>query len=379
MRTSPVSVLHVHSGNLFGGVERIFETLATQAPPDAPMTSTFALCFRGRLSATLEAAGAVVHDIGEAQVRRPDRVWRARRALRALLARQRFDVAIVHSSWSQAIFGPTIRAAGTPLVRWFHGPDPGPAWLERWAARSRPALALYNSRYTRDRAQARLAGVPAAVQYPLTACPGPPLTGGRHDVRAALGTPDDAVVIVMAARIEPLKGHRLLLDALARIPAGPWQVWVVGGAQRPEEVEYLAALQGTVGATGLADRVRFLGERSDVASLMAAADLYCQPNVGAEGFGLSFVEALAAGLPVVTTRLGAAPEVVSPACGLLVEPGSAAELAAALTALMADGERRRRLGEAGRLRAAGFCDLAGALDALAATLRTISPSSAPSS
>lgn len=379
MRAAPVSVLHVHSGNLFGGVERILETLAAHPSPDAPMTSTFALCFKGRLSATLEAAGAVVHDIGEVQVRRPDRVWRARRALRALMSRRRFDVAMVHSSWSQAIFGPAIGAAATPLVRWFHGPDPGPAWLERWAARSRPALALYNSRYTRDRAQARLADVPAAVHYPLTACPAPPPADGPHDVRAALGTPGPDVVIVMAARIEPLKGHQLLLDALARIPAGPWQVWIVGGAQRPEEVEYLGALQGTAAARGLADRVRFLGERSDVPSLMAAADIYCQPNIGAEGFGLSFVEALAAGLPVVTTRLGAAPEIVTDDCGVLVEPGSPAELATALTALVADGARRRQLGEAGRRRAAGFCDLPAAIEALAGTLRTLPLSSAPSS
>jgi glycosyltransferase involved in cell wall biosynthesis len=217
------------------------------------------------------------------------------------------------------------------------------------------------------------------VHYPLTACPAPPPADGPPDVRAALGTPGPDVVIVMAARIEPLKGHQLLLDALARIPAGPWQVWIVGGAQRPEEVEYLGALQGAAAARGLADRVRFLGERSDVPSLMAAADIYCQPNIGAEGFGLSFVEALAAGLPVVTTRLGAAPEIVTDDCGVLVEPGSPAELATALTALVADGARRRQLGEAGRRRAAGFCDLPAAIDALAGTLRTLSPSSAPSS
>jgi glycosyltransferase involved in cell wall biosynthesis len=377
MAGGPLSVLHVHSGNLFGGVERILETLAAHHSPDGPMASTFALCFRGRLSATLDAAGAAVHDLGQVQARRPDQIWRARRALRALMTRQRFDVALVHSSWTQAIFGPTIRRVRVPLVRWFHGPDPGPAWVEGWAARSRPALAIYNSQYTRGRAQARLPGVPAAVHYPLTACPPPASGDGRREVRSRLGTPDSAVVVVMASRIEPLKGHALLLEALGRMRAGGWQVWIVGGAQRREEFEYLGALTAAAEGAGLADRVRFLGERTDVPSLLAAADIYCQPNLGAEGFGLSFVEALAAGLPVVTTRIGAAPEVVSPDCGVLVEPGAAGDLAAALASLIADAPERRRLGESGRRRAAAFCDLPAAIAALAGTLRTLSPSPVP--
>ncbi len=379
MRTTPVSVLHIHSGNLFGGVERILETLAAYTPPDAPMTSAFALCFRGRLSEALGAAGAVVHDLSEVQIRRPDQIWRARRALRTVLTRQAYDVAVVHSSWSQAIFGPTVIAAGAPLVRWLHAPDPGPAWLERWARRARPALALYNSRYTLAHARARLADIPAEVQYPLARWPLVADGHARADVRARLGTPDDTVVIVMASRIEPLKGHRLLVDALTRLPRSNWQVWIVGGAQRPEEVAYLAQLQRAVASGDLSERVRFLGERTDISSLMAAADIYCQPNTGPEAFGLSFVEALAAGLPVVTTRLGAAPEVVDPACGLLVEPDSPDELAMALSTLVADGAARRQLGDAGRRRAADFCDLPTSFSALARTLRTLTHSSAFSS
>jgi glycosyltransferase involved in cell wall biosynthesis len=379
MRTPPVSVLHVHSGNLYGGVERILETLAAYTPPEAPMTSAFALCFSGRLADELGAAGAVVHLLGEVQIRRPDQVWRSRRALRAVLSRQSYDVAVVHSSWSQAIFGPTVKTAGTPLVRWFHAPDPGPAWLERWAERARPALALCNSRYTLDHARARLADIRAEVQYPPARWPIIADGEARSDVRTRLGTPADTVVIVMASRIEPLKGHRLLVDALTRVSASNWQVWIVGGAQRPEEMTYLSELQRTVASAGLDERVRFLGERTDIPSLMAAADIYCQPNTGPEAFGLSFVEALAAGLPVVTTRLGAAPEVVDPACGLLVQPGSPDALAVALSTLVGDGAARRRLGDAARRRAADFCDLPASFSALAHTLRTLTPSSAFSS
>jgi len=374
-----VAVLHVHSGNLFGGVERILETLAGYSPPDAPMTSAFALCFGGRLQDTLGAAGAVVHELGEVQIRRPDQVWRARRKLRAVLAHNSYDVAVVHSSWSQAIFGPVLKSSGTPLVRWFHAPDPGPAWLERWARRANPALALCNSRYTLENARARLADIPLEVHYPLAHWPVVGESPSRAEVRAQVGASDDTVVIVMTSRIEPLKGHRLLLDALTRLPGSNWQVWIVGGAQRQEEVAYLAELKAAVASASLDDRVRFLGERTDVSNLMAAADVYCQPNTGPEAFGLSFVEALAAGLPVVTTRLGAAPEVVGPTCGILIEPGSPDQLAVALSTLVADRSTRLRLGEAGRRRAADFCDLPASFSALARSLSVFTHSSALSS
>ena len=67
--------------------------------------------------------------------------------------------------------------------------------------------------------------------------------------------------------------------------------------------------------------MRFLGERRDVAACMRAADIHCQPNTAPEPFGLAFVEALYAGLPVVTTALGGALEILTDACGVLVPAG----------------------------------------------------------
>ena len=363
-------LLHVHSGNLFGGVERILEALAG-AGPSSPVHSTFALCFEGRVSATLREAGATVHLLGDTHVRRPWEVLRARRRLRGVLQEGAYDVAMVHSSWSQAIFGPTIAAARVPLVRWFHAPDRGPGWMERWAERSRPAFALYNSRYTWHGAHARMQGVPGEVLYPLARTPPVADSDSRAATRRALSTPEGQVVIAMASRVEPLKGHRLLIEALAQIAHREWEAWIIGGAQRPEEDRYLSELRQAARAAGLDARVRFLGERSDVGRLMAAADIYCQPNARPEAFGLSFVEALAAGLPVVTTRMGAAAEIVDDTCGVLVEPASPSELAAALERLVGDERLRRRLGDNGRRRASVFCDLPASFTRLADTLRAV--------
>ena len=111
------------------------------------------------------------------------------------------------------------------------------------------------------------------------------------------------------------------------------------------------------GEQGISDRVRFAGERRDVAAILRAADIYCQPNVSPEPFGISLVEAQAAGLPIVTTALGGALEIVDDTCGLLVAPHDPDALAAALRRLLGDDALRRRLGQAARDRSGALCDL----------------------
>jgi glycosyltransferase involved in cell wall biosynthesis len=108
---------------------------------------------------------------------------------------------------------------------------------------------------------------------------------------------------------------------------------------------------------GLASRVQLLGHRDDTEQMLAAADIYCQPNDGAEPFGLSFVEALGAGLPVVATRLGALPEIVDDSCGILVAPQSPPDVALALSTLLDDAPRRARLARGARARAAVLGDV----------------------
>jgi glycosyltransferase involved in cell wall biosynthesis len=364
-----MNVLHVHSGNLFGGVERMLETLAPATAGVAPVRSSYALCFDGRTRRTLSAAGADVHHLGPVRARRPDEVWRARRALRAALAAGAWHAAIVHSAWSQGIFGPVIQRTGTPLVRWLHAPEPGPRWLETWSAQSRPALVLCNSRYTLEASRARLGDLPAVVAHPpARSMPADP--DARATVRRRLGTHAGAVVIAIAARLEPWKGHGLLIEALATLPDLPWELWIIGGPQAAPERQYLEQLRASAAALGA--RVRFTGEQADVSQWLQAADIYCQPNLSPEPFGLAFVEALSAGLPIVTAGIGAAPEIVTAACGTLTVPNSAVATAAALQALIDDRDRRERMRIAARERALEFCDLRRSLGHLAAALRRVS-------
>jgi len=157
----------------------------------------------------------------------------------------------------------------------------------------------------------------------------------------------------------------LHLEALAKLKDGNWTCWMVGGPQNAAEQEQDREIRRSAERLGLKDKVRFLGQRSDVPRLLAAADIFCQPNQGPEPFGMVFVEALWAGLPVVTTAMGGALEIVDESCGLLAEPDNAGDLANLLERLIGSADLRARLGEAGPARARRLCDPAAQLGKLA--------------
>jgi len=341
-----VRVLHVAAGNLFGGVET--GILAFMRHPHDVLDHEVAVFFdRGRLAAELESLGAPPHVLRPVRVRYPWTILLARKRLDALLARERFDAVVAHSPWVHGIVAPVVRRRGPLLVHFVHGFLEGHHWLERWAAWTPPDLVVANSRATASGAGAVFPGVRCVVIHPPVVPAAPART--RAAVRASLATPEDATVIVTACRLEPWKGHRLLLDALARLE-GNHVAWIAGGAQKPDERAYLDELTSRAPSC-----VKFLGQRTDVPDLLSAADIHCQPNVGPEPFGIIFVEALSAGLPIVTTRMGGAMEVVDETCGILAEP-DAGSVAAALARLAEDREERRRLGANGPARARLLCD-----------------------
>ena len=366
-------VLHVYSGNLFGGIEAMLLAIARQQSDGAGLESEFALCFEGRLSRELTAAGARVHQLAEVRVSRPQTVRRARRALAALLSSGRFDRVICHASWSHAIFGGLVRRTGTPLVVWAHDVLEGKHWTERWARRTPPDLAVCNSAFTAASVDAIHDGVPVVVVHPPVDVATVRLSPvERAAMRAELDTPADAIVVVQASRMESWKGHTVLLDALARLRnRDRWMCWLVGGAQRPHEQAYLASLRDRARDLHIADRLRFAGQRDDVPRLLAAADVHCQPNISPEPFGVAFVEALAAGLPVVTSAIGGALEIVDATCGVLVAPSNPSALATALQQLLADAPLRARLGAAGPGRARELSDPAAQLRRLHAALAVL--------
>lgn len=160
--------------------------------------------------------------------------------------------------------------------------------------------------------------------------------------------PDGAAVILLPARLHPEKGHDYLFAALpdvARRLAQPVITLVAGTG--PFEDAY----RRTTRRLGIDAHVRFLGFRTDLPDLMAAADVVVLPSV-AEAFGLVLVEALYLGTCVVATRVGGIPEIIDDGLdGILVPPADSAALATALVTVLADEPYRRRLAGAGRPKA----------------------------
>lgn len=349
-------VLHLCAGNLFGGIETYLLTLARSGSFEPRLKSEFAVCFPGRFEDELRAAGVPVHKLGPVRLSRPWTVLRARRRLNALLASARPDRVVVHGSWSQFVFGSVVNRRHIPLVLQVHGPLSETSLLDRWARRVPVDLILTNSDHMLAGLASFYGDVPRFVyRYPVAA---DSLGGRSRDaIRAELGTPPETVVIIQVSRLERWKGQQVLLEALARLSdVANWECWIVGGPQRPEEELYLQELRAFAAAECDGRRVKFLGQRSDVAELLRAADVFCQPNTGPEPFGIVFIEALYRGLCVATSNLGGGAEIVTPECGRLTPPGDAAALAATLAEWIANPSRRRTASISGPARAAQLCD-----------------------
>ena len=164
--------------------------------------------------------------------------------------------------------------------------------------------------------------------------------------RAALGAAPETVVALTPAALIPRKGIDVLLEATARLVGRgvDLAVWIAG--EGPER----AALERQAQRLGLAERVRFLGERRDVADLLAAADVVVMPS-RREGLGIAALEAMAAARPVIASAVGGLREaVVDGRTGILVPPDDPAALAEALARVVRDAALRARLGAAGPAR-----------------------------
>jgi glycosyltransferase involved in cell wall biosynthesis len=345
-------------------------TLAGAAAAAGDLALDFAIASTGRLLEELRERHARVYSFGNVRLSNPASVLRARHQLHGRLQQGEYSAVVCHAPWSHAIFGGVVRSAGVPCVLWQHDDAKGESLVERASKRVGADLVICNSRWTARSATALQPQTPHRVIYcPVTL--DPPGEHDRDEIRAALGASADDVVVLTASRMEPWKGHLDLVRALARLTDTPWMLWIAGGAQRAHEREYAEAIAAEVRRLGLEARVRILGERRDVRRLLAGADLFAQANAQPEPFGVAFAEALLAEVPVVTTNMGGAPEIVDMSCGRLVAPHDQTSLASALQELISSAPLRRSLGAAGAAHAARLCDPSVVLPQLESALLTL--------
>jgi glycosyltransferase involved in cell wall biosynthesis len=340
-----VRVLHVITGLGQGGAETMLAKLVEALPGIthvvAPLTGDLAL------RARIEAAGGQVMPLG---MRGPRGLPAAVLRLAALIRRVRPDV--IQSWLYHADLAATLARAAAlsraPLAWSLRCSDMD---LARYAATTRLVV----------RALARLSAVAAVIASnseaglawhcrlgyrPRRTIVIPngfetdrfrPDPQARAPLLALAGWPQDAVIVGLVARVDPMKDHAGFLAALARTPPALHAMLVGRGT------EALAI------PPALAGRVLALGPREDIAALTAGFDIACLASRFGEGFPNVLGEAMACAVPCVTTDVGDAAAIVG-AAGVIVPPGDPAALAEALTRLATDPERRRALGAAGRAR-----------------------------
>jgi glycosyltransferase involved in cell wall biosynthesis len=362
--------LHLGAGNLFGGIEVNLLTLARFRDGCPELDAEYGFCFGGKPANELRKLNAVVHTFGAVRYSRPWTVLAARRRLAQTLRRNAYDVVICHETWVHGLFAPVVRAARLPLVFWAHDQHAGDnSWLEWLARRNRPDRVICNSRYSAETMPRFWPGVHCDVIY----CPVAPLPKPAGDVRSnfrqRLGTEANSVVIIQVGRWEPHKGHIAHIEALARLRTiAGWECWQVGAPQRPEEQAYCDRVRALAQEHGISQRVRFLGWQADLGAVLAAADIYCQPNIRPEPFGITLVEALYAGLPVVAANEAGPQEIVTEDCGILVDARDGSSLADSLHRLIRNTAERCAAKEFGPARAAELCGPRHQVQKMAAVL-----------
>lgn len=274
-------------------------------------------------------------------------------AARAALAAAAESADLVHAHGLKAGWIAATLRFRPPLVVSVHN-----LVLDEAAGVAAPALRLLEGRLP-GRADATIAvseevarrftGLPGAGRITVVPPAGPPPVPTRSaaDVRADLGIADGERLLVTAARLHPQKGLDVLADAVARLD-GVRAVVFGEGPSRPAGLE-------------------LAGPRPSIADELAAADVVVIPSRWESG-PLVLFEAMQLGRPVVTTAVGAAPELVLDGeTGRIVPVGDAAALAAAIEATLADPEGARAMAEAGRRRVAerfGAAALVGAVEAV---------------
>lgn len=286
----------------------------------------------------LEHQGARIVEL-PLRERRPDRMAVATATLRRHV--RKYPVTLVHAHNARATMVAHLASRWPgrrpPLLATMHGQaDPDHRSSVRILLRCADLVAPVSH----DLAERlRYAGLPAARLAVVENAVRVPTSHSKGEARARLGLSPNAPVVLCAARLAPLKRHDLLLQAWRQMPAESVLLLAGDGSRRNE-------IEGAVQQFGLQNSVRLLGTRQDMDWLLAAADVAVLPS-DREGLPMAVLEAMAAGVPMVASAVGAIPD-LGPGAVELVAPGSVASLIEGLDRALHDRARRKELAEAGR-------------------------------
>lgn len=347
----PPAILQVLPALASGGVERGTVEIA-EAIAAAGFRALVASA-GGALAAEVERVGGVHVPLPLAG-KSPLTIWRNAAALAALARRE--EVAILHArsrapAWSAWL---AARRSGAHFVTTYHGDYsagfPGKRLYnsvmvrgERVIAVSRHIAEVIAAQYALPPGRLRIIprGVDTALFDP-EAVPAAEVAA----MRAAWGAPPGRPVILLPGRMTRLKGHAVLVEALARLGGEAVAVLLGGGGTEA----YRAELATLARQRGVAERLRLPGHSAAMPAALLAADIVVQTSTEREAFGRTVVEAQAMRRPVIASDIGGLPESIAPGLtGWLVPPGDPVALADAIRAVLALPQAARaEVGQAAR-------------------------------
>ena len=281
-------------------------------------------------------------DIGTRFQRFMERMSLARRALPHLLAAH-YDAIVINKPFDfPALWWARRRGLRAQVAFRSGGTESYP--LDRFFSRAVDHW-ISTSRYNADQVEAHYHRPVTVIHNGVDTALFSP--GAREpDWRRGHGVPDNALLVLSVGRLVGWKGQRVIIEAIAELPAAHYAL--VGDG--PEK----SVLAGLAQRLGIAGRVHFIGgvKHGELPRILRQADLFVQPSIGEESFGISVVEAMACELPVLASRNGGLVEIVSDgATGRLLPVGDVAAWRAAIADLDTDRDALRRMGVAARARA----------------------------
>ncbi len=320
----------------------------------------------------LEAAGVDIHVV---DMERGSAFWKDRRAIRELrdvFTRIRPD--IVHAHGSKGGYLGRLAAARakvravvhTAHVYPFQWVSAGKRLLYRWVEKRCAGHTTRAVMLTRAQ-QEFITGEGILPPERTIVIPNGVSLGTPHSaLKTDLGLPEDALVVGTVGRLVPQKHPQLLIAALADVIKEDRRVHglIIGRGPKEERVRSL------IREHSLEGRVHMAGHREDARELYQTMDIFALPS-RYEGLPYALIEAMAAGLPVVTTDWLGAREVVDDTCAVITPLGNADALGAAIKTLAGDADLRARLGAAGRARVEERFSLQRFVDSHAALYETL--------
>lgn len=282
---------------------------------------------------------------------------------------RRLNITIAHShEFTMAVYGAAAsRLAGIPHVITMHGGRYFTGRVHRRVAMRYAVMSSGGAIAVSHQLAATLCRelllpqrwvdvIPNGVRTPV---------GSPGALRAECGLAPADRLVVAIGNLYPVKGHRFLIDALARLPRS-LSVHIAIAGRGSEE----AALVSHARALGIEERVHLLGLRSDIAAILSSADAFVHPSL-AEGTPVAVLEAMTLGLPIIASSVGEIPQLLANGAGLLVAPTDTAAIAAALSNVLTHSDRAREMGARAALRAASEYSLKRMADAYADRYRSL--------